>query len=300
MQKIYWNKVTWYSKLLALFLFFCVWLLGVYIGSEFKKFTNYKTPLLAKDTAKQSTDIAVGKPCDIHMFPPYVADSPITNTHGLQCIAYGDSFPGPKEQGDLWNRNAIWMQPNSLPTLNFYGRAFGSEASKKHQAYEQSLDFLVKNWVTYRTSDKKLNFKYPSDQWQVISDTDHSFNESNQPVITLSIEPTLTTENHEAEFTPFVVEYFPNQKFEAGPNGPSSILNNFPEGTTALNDQLQFFEQFEINNNQIYAFTQLPVIDLGDEDIFTIFYIVGQNGYARFTYNRDSNLEAFIRNIHVE
>lgn len=294
MKKIQWNKITWYSKLLAIFLFFCVWLLGIYIGNGFQKFTNFERPFLAKNTSQQTTDIAVGKPCDIHMFPPYVADSPITNTFGLRCVAYGDSFPGPKEQGELWNRNAIWMQPNTLPTLNYYGKAFGSEGSKKHQAYEQSLDFMVKNWTTYRTTDKNFSFKYPSDQWEVTSD-----NETNDSVITIAIKPT-TTANYEADFTPFEIEYYPNQKFERGPDGPSSILNNFPEGTTVLNNQLQFLESLEINNNLIYAITQLPVLDLGNEDLFTTFYSVGEKGYAKFTYNRDSNFEAFIRNIHLE
>jgi hypothetical protein len=39
MKKIEWNKVTWYSKLIALFLFFIVLLTGIYIGSEFQKFS---------------------------------------------------------------------------------------------------------------------------------------------------------------------------------------------------------------------------------------------------------------------
>jgi hypothetical protein len=37
MKKIEWNKVTWYSKLFAVLLFFIVLLVGMYIGSEFQK-----------------------------------------------------------------------------------------------------------------------------------------------------------------------------------------------------------------------------------------------------------------------
>lgn len=37
MKKIEWNKVTWYSKLLAVLLFFIVLLIGFYLGSEFQK-----------------------------------------------------------------------------------------------------------------------------------------------------------------------------------------------------------------------------------------------------------------------
>lgn len=37
MKNIEWNTVTWYSKLIALFLFFSVLMIGVYIGSEFQK-----------------------------------------------------------------------------------------------------------------------------------------------------------------------------------------------------------------------------------------------------------------------
>ena len=36
-MKIFWNKVTWYSKLAAVILFFLVLLLGIYIGSEYQK-----------------------------------------------------------------------------------------------------------------------------------------------------------------------------------------------------------------------------------------------------------------------
>ncbi len=36
-MRIEWNKVTWYSKLAAVILFFLVLLLGIYIGSEYQK-----------------------------------------------------------------------------------------------------------------------------------------------------------------------------------------------------------------------------------------------------------------------
>lgn len=36
-KKIEWNEVTWYSKLLAVLLFFIVLMIGIYIGSEFQK-----------------------------------------------------------------------------------------------------------------------------------------------------------------------------------------------------------------------------------------------------------------------
>lgn len=37
LEKIQWNKVTWYSKLIAVFLFFVIWIWGIYLGSEFQK-----------------------------------------------------------------------------------------------------------------------------------------------------------------------------------------------------------------------------------------------------------------------
>lgn len=39
MKKIKWNVVTWYSKLIALFLFFTILMIGIFIGSEFQKLT---------------------------------------------------------------------------------------------------------------------------------------------------------------------------------------------------------------------------------------------------------------------
>ncbi len=44
MAKIKWNTVTWYSKLLAVFLLFVLLYLSFYFGSEFQKtkiITNY-------------------------------------------------------------------------------------------------------------------------------------------------------------------------------------------------------------------------------------------------------------------
>ena len=40
MAKIKWNVVTWYSKLLAVLLFFVVLLIGIYIGSELEKLNH--------------------------------------------------------------------------------------------------------------------------------------------------------------------------------------------------------------------------------------------------------------------
>lgn len=37
MKKIEWNKVTWYSKLIAVFLFFVVLMVGIYIGSDMQE-----------------------------------------------------------------------------------------------------------------------------------------------------------------------------------------------------------------------------------------------------------------------
>ena len=36
-MKIQWNKVTWYSKLIAVILFFCVFILGIYIGTQIQQ-----------------------------------------------------------------------------------------------------------------------------------------------------------------------------------------------------------------------------------------------------------------------
>lgn len=40
MSEIEWNKVTWYSKLLAVILFVAVFFLGFYLGAEFGKINS--------------------------------------------------------------------------------------------------------------------------------------------------------------------------------------------------------------------------------------------------------------------
>jgi len=46
-MKIQWNKVTWYSKLVAVIVFILVLLLGIYIGREYEKITQEVAPELS-------------------------------------------------------------------------------------------------------------------------------------------------------------------------------------------------------------------------------------------------------------
>ena len=39
-MKIVWNKVTWYSKLLAVVVFVLVLLLGIYIGIQYQQYRD--------------------------------------------------------------------------------------------------------------------------------------------------------------------------------------------------------------------------------------------------------------------
>lgn len=46
-MKIQWNKVTWYSWLAAVVLFFGVFFLGIYIGVQYKAYEMYRQNLTA-------------------------------------------------------------------------------------------------------------------------------------------------------------------------------------------------------------------------------------------------------------
>ncbi len=57
MAKIIWNKVTWYSKLIAVFLFFVVLMTGMYIGGEFQKTTtDFRRYSVPKPSASEMSD----------------------------------------------------------------------------------------------------------------------------------------------------------------------------------------------------------------------------------------------------
>ena len=42
-MKIVWNKVTWYSKLVAVVLFVMVLVLGIYIGQQYQQLKDSQT-----------------------------------------------------------------------------------------------------------------------------------------------------------------------------------------------------------------------------------------------------------------
>lgn len=51
MKKIEWNKVTWYSKLIAVFLFFVVLMVGIYIGSDMQELAQSSIPTGSRSDA---------------------------------------------------------------------------------------------------------------------------------------------------------------------------------------------------------------------------------------------------------
>lgn len=285
MKKIEWNKVTWYSKLIAVFLFFVVLMTGIYIGSELQRIPVYEvqpTYITHSDNAA----IAIGKPC--FLTGSELTDKSITDTKGLQCFAYGE--------GGL-HRQAIWIKPNQLPSLSYHGTGFDDDMwPTAHKAHEQELAFLSRNWKTYTSPDKKLSFKYPATEWNITTEPGNLADLAADQPFTISVNSNL----REDGVIPFQIEYFPHKKFDSGDKPESLVLNDFPGGSNTLNDKLQFMESFTYHGMPLYAISSLPVIDLGGYPLSTTFYMTAKNSYLKFTYTRDENLEAFIRSINLQ
>lgn len=244
------------------------------------KSTNPVSPLIT--TTSDTNKIAIGQPCDFRIIPE---GSAVPGSEGLQCYLYG---PGSE------TRPGIWIQPNHVEKLNFFDQTgSGTNQSFSDIAYDRAANFVTSSWATYTNPDKVFSFKYPAGTWKLITN-------SNYPdQMNIVGDPNFNG-------TGIGVEYFANTNFDQSTDG-QLVPNKFPGGSSSLNDDLQYLQNFKINGKQAYGIIMLPKVNRGGDPENVEVYIIGDQSYLRISYERTNDfsrqnfpIEAFIKTIQIK
>lgn len=296
MKRIEWNNVTWYSKMIAVFVLFCVWMMGIYLGNQLLDTAASISVATAPLPPKTSGEPVIGQPCDLTKYVPNPAESEAKDTKGLQCQAYGAS--------DILNTSTppgIWVEPDYKDALGF--AAENPPYGKKNPAYAgyitdyiKSTEFLTKKWATYKTEDGKLTFSYPANHWKIKSEKDAS---SSTDHYTITTEPLPDKADPSGYINPFYIEYFPLEKFSDSDEGKALLREN-PQNEVAKPKNLESTEIFSINGKPALLTTRLSQGTYGNlggaittQRLFIInddLYGISRPGYLKVTfYHTDSD-----------
>lgn len=107
-MKIEWNKVTWYSKLLALIMVATLPFIGFYLGMQYQKIVDKSRPA---SLARAETKVCKGESC----ITVEVADNMLTRTHGLMFREYLKHDEGMLFIFESESVYPFWMKNTLIP-----------------------------------------------------------------------------------------------------------------------------------------------------------------------------------------
>jgi hypothetical protein len=229
---------------------------------------------------QNKSEIIIGQHCDAHNGFGFTTDQ-LNNSKGLQCYPYG---PTHGSEGN-YTRYAIWISPIEPKKLNFF-----DNSNFDNSSYNSAVDYMIKNWTEYNDINGNFSFKYPSSQWEV-----------------QKIDSNLVsiTGNPDDDGASMMLQFFPQVNFWQT-DEYKSITDEFSGlGSNSLNDNLQYWQEFNLDGKLADAIFQLPKVAGDQEQI--IVYITGTNGYLKVSYARNNQylpanflMEALIKTINIK
>ena len=161
-MKIEWNKVTWYSKLIAVIVFVATFFVGFYLGKETTKINNIDKASELPINIVKSEDISKdGKYC-FSRFHVATASEPYEVQENISLDIIGDLVVGIKEgtqKGpDMTNGYSGSLNGNIKENIMelIYSYTIEGSNGKELEIYEIRDDSLIKKRWTLTEKDKML------------------------------------------------------------------------------------------------------------------------------------------------